>query len=92
VQHTVQPHRPNQPGRGRTPAAVAEDQQLGTVGRVAQDIPGMTRHSLHSDGHVASALAVRCNKLVDPALGGLEDIVDELVGLGSSSIVSEARP
>jgi hypothetical protein len=36
--------------------------------------------------------AVSGTKLVDPALGGLEDIVDELVGLGSSSIVSEARP
>jgi hypothetical protein len=92
VQHTVHPDRTDDRTRDRTPAAVADDKERGSVRRAAQDLPWVAGDRLYSDRHAISIITLCCDGLVNLGLRGFRTSFTRCSGGGNVTIVGAARP
>ena len=80
VQHAVQSHRTQQTAGHRVMAVVADHQQVGVAGRVAQHLPGLSCQGLNGDRPAADAAFSCRDEVVDVLLDRLPDVLDEDLG------------
>ena len=81
VEDAVQSHRTEHLAGQRATAAVADYQQIGAVGGVAQHLSGPPVAGVDADRQVAGNVATRREDFVDLLLCRLPGVLDELVGV-----------